>query len=1055
MKLYTNENNGAALKLLIAAQLAKEEVTVEIVSLDDKRFQCPKRLPVLELASGVRLFSSNAGTRFLYPPPTKVLAKVEKWLSWEASELLPTLLHLGLKGEPSNAIEKLIAELEAALSSNSFLCGSSLSAADVSVWACLHPVYTEAKLKQSYLSKSPKVLQWMATLSDDPSFKAALTKLSGAKGSAALNSVGAAHWLPSQLVGSKPQDHSESASSSEVSEDEKMAAVEAWLSSESEPRKKLTSPVLPKPGEKNILITSALPYVNNVPHLGNIIGCVLSADVFARYCRGKNRNTLYVSGTDEYGTATETKALEEKITPREICDKYFAIHDEIYKWFGIGFDHFGRTTRKEQTEVVQEMFLACYKNSYTLENCVEQLVCEQCDRYLADRFVEGICPDCKFEDARGDQCDGCGHLINAIDLIQPKCKLCKATPVIKQSSQLFLDLPKIESRLSEWFEKSSVGWSHNARVITQAWLKEGLKPRCITRNLKWGIPVPLEQFSDKVFYVWFDAPIGYMSMTKAYTPDWQKWWRPSSEAKVKLYQFMAKDNVPFHSIMFPATLMASGGNYTLLNHLMATEYLNYEDGKFSKSRGVGVFGNDAKETGIPSDLFRFYLLFIRPESQDSSFSWVDMATKCNSELLNNLGNFINRALMFIEKFFKSSIPEVVLGDEEKILLALINKELKSYEEDLDRARLKEGIKYILNISRHGNYYIQSTKPWELVKSSDESDKQKAQTIVGFSTNMVCLLAVLLQPYMPQTVETIGKQLNLNFDNFAIPTKFKPFLKAGHKIGKPSPLFSKIEPAMVDAFKARYAGKQKSPGPDQVVVKVDGDVKKLEEAVASQAEVVRSMKSSGKSKEEWQPQVKVLLELKKQLEEAKKIAANPPNNVTVKSEPVGDKVQTEKSAEELEKLVQTQADHVRSLKSSGKPKSEWQPQVQILLDLKKQLENAKKSAPSSNSAPPPVSSPKQPSQKPIKVEPASPKQPVVKEEPCTPPKEASKVQELEMEIQTQGEKVRSLKSSGADKSVWQPEVDRLIALKKELSSLTGVPFEPPSSGKKKKWRPFFP
>lgn len=398
------------------------------------------------------------------------------------------------------------------------------------------------------------------------------------------------------------------------------------------------------PGEKNILISSALPYVNNVPHLGNIIGCVLSADVFARFSRLCNYNTLYIGGTDEYGTATETKALEEGLSCQAICDKYYAIHTEIYKWFNISFNTFGRSSSPEQTELCQAMFLKLNDNGFMFTQAVEQLHCENCDRYLADRFVEGGCPNigCNYEDARGDQCDGCGKLVNAIELKNPRCKICGNTPKLKTSKQFFIDLPKLEPLIHHWIKNSSPGWTHNAQVIGKSWLKEGLKPRCITRDLKWGVPVPLDGYRNKVFYVWFDAPIGYISITKAYTKDYEKWWRPENGTNVTMYQFMAKDNVPFHSILFPSMLLGANMGYVTVSHIMATEYLNYEDGKFSKSRGIGVFGTDARDTGIPSDVWRFYLLYVRPESQDSTFSWADLATKNNSELLNNLGNFVNR-----------------------------------------------------------------------------------------------------------------------------------------------------------------------------------------------------------------------------------------------------------------------------------------------------------------------------------------------------------------------------------------------------------------------------
>lgn len=375
-------------------------------------------------------------------------------------------------------------------------------------------------------------------------------------------------------------------------------------------------------------------------------------------------------------------------------------------------------------------------NGYIQTQIVEQLLCENCDRFLADRFVEGICPFCKYEDARGDQCDKCGKLINAIELIQPRCKVCNNSPVVRQSKQFFLDLPKIEPQLKSWFSSVEQNWTHNARLITKSWMREGLKPRCITRDLKWGIPVPIAEFESKVFYVWFDAPIGYMSITSCYTPEWRQWWKPNQETQIELFQFMAKDNVPFHTVMFPSTLLAVNKGYTLVSNIMATEYLNYESGKFSKSRGVGVFGNDCMETGIDADIFRFYLASARPEAQDSSFSWSDLVTRNNSELLNNLGNFVNRALVFCAKNFDSKVPEMVLDKTDNNLLALINREIKGYTAAMEKAKFRDAIKHLLSISRHGNQYMQAEQPWVLAKGSD-ADKVRAGTVVGMCCNISC------------------------------------------------------------------------------------------------------------------------------------------------------------------------------------------------------------------------------------------------------------------------------------------------------------------------------
>ncbi|UYV67368.1 MARS [Cordylochernes scorpioides] len=436
---------------------------------------------------------------------------------------------------------------------------------------------------------------------------------------------------------------------------------------------------------------------------------------------------------------------------------------------------------------------------------VEQLYCGSCERFLADRFVFGICPHCQYDDARGDQCDKCGKLINAPELKEPRCKVCDSRPTLKSSKHLFLDLPKIEPKLQEWLEKStSTGqWTHLGKAITQSWIKTGLKPRCISRDLKWGTPVPLEGYENKVFYVWFDAPIGYLSITSEYTEDWEKWWKNPEE--VELYQFMAKDNVPFHSVIFPSCLLGTEQNYTVVNHLSGISYLNYEDTKFSKSRGIGVFGTDCKETSISSDIWRFYLLFIRPESHDASFCWEDLMNKNNSDLLGNIGNFINRALTFVSKNFKGVVPEMQLNEADKLLIARINLNLQEYIDQMEKLVLRDAIRNILNIGRLGNLYIQVNEPWVLIKGTPE-EKVRAGTIMGLSVNIACLLSLLLEPYLPVSVASLRSQLNYPAEA-TLGSAFQRYLAPGHKIGKPSPLFKKIEPSELEELQKRFQGKQ--------------------------------------------------------------------------------------------------------------------------------------------------------------------------------------------------------------------------------------------------------
>eukprot|EP00732_Lithocolla_globosa_P001481 Lithocolla_globosa_v1_NODE_750_length_3334_cov_26.166819.p1 type:complete len:771 gc:universal NODE_750_length_3334_cov_26.166819:917-3229(+) len=551
--------------------------------------------------------------------------------------------------------------------------------------------------------------------------------------------------------------------------------------------------VLPVKGRRNVLITSALPYVNNVPHLGNIIGCVLSADVFARYCRLRDYVTLYVCGTDEYGTATETKALELGVTCQELCDRYSALHAEIYQWFKIDFDHFGRTTTKHQTAIAQDIFSKLKSNNLLSEQSMEQLLCRVCDRFLADRYVEGTCPSCLYEDARGDQCDKCGKLLNsATDLKNPSCKVCKnknrtSDVVLQNSNHQFLDLKQLQPRVEEWAKQSleKGRWSSNGWTITQSWFNEGLQKRCITRDLKWGTPVPLEGYEKKVFYVWFDAPIGYLSITANYTDQWEEWWKNPDD--VQLYQFMGKDNVPFHTVIFPSSLLGSEDNYTLLHHVSTTEYLNYEGEKFSKSRGVGVFGSNVMETGIPSSVWRYYLLANRPEQNDSQFYWADFARRNNNELLKNLGNFVNRSLKFCKVNFGGEIPSISLTDLDNKLIEEVNALIKQYLEAMENVKLREGLRLAMAISQEGNLYLTNAG---LGNALFEKEKERCATVIAIACNLVYLLCPLFDPFLPETSEEILAQLGA--PTRFIPGSFTFDLLPGHVISEVKALFKPIE-----------------------------------------------------------------------------------------------------------------------------------------------------------------------------------------------------------------------------------------------------------------------
>ncbi|MDO8741220.1 MAG: methionine--tRNA ligase [Candidatus Woesearchaeota archaeon] len=548
-----------------------------------------------------------------------------------------------------------------------------------------------------------------------------------------------------------------------------------------------------KKTSQKTIVTSALPYVNNVPHLGTLV-CVLSADVYSRYLKLKKEDAISVCGTDEHGTTAEVKALEEGLTPRQLVDKYFKIHRRIYEWFECDFDCFGRTSSEENKEITIDIFNKLDKNGYIKEETIEQCFCPKCSKFLADRFIEGECPYCGYKNARGDQCENCGKLLNATELVCARCKTCGTEPIVKESRHLFIDLPKLAPKLKTWIKKAEKKWSENAKTMTAAWLKEGLKPRCITRDLEWGIKVPKKGFENKVFYSWFDAPIGYIGITKEAGKDWKKYWL---DPKTRLVQFMGKDNIPFHTILFPAFLIGTGDKYALVSGLSVNEYLNYETGKFSKSRNEGVFGDDAIETGIPADVWRYYILVNRPEKTDTVFDWRDFQSKINNELVANIGNLVNRTIVFINNFFDGKISKAGLRASDKDFFKKIEREEKKALELLDKIELKESLKQIMSISKFGNQYFQEKEPW----------KTKDKAALYVLANFVKDLAILISPFMPAASASIKKQLNI--EKLELEDLGKLSLKEGHRINKSELLFHKLEDKQREEFQKKFSGKKKT------------------------------------------------------------------------------------------------------------------------------------------------------------------------------------------------------------------------------------------------------
>ncbi|MDR2634315.1 MAG: methionine--tRNA ligase [Treponema sp.] len=583
---------------------------------------------------------------------------------------------------------------------------------------------------------------------------------------------------------------------------------------------------------KRRLITSALPYVNNVPHLGNLIQ-VLSADAFARFCRLRGYDTLYICGTDEYGTATENKAAEEGVSPQALCDRYHAIHAAIYRWFTIGFDKFGRTSTPIQTEIVQDIFKKLDARGFIVERTIEQLHCGPCDRFLADRYVRGTCPHCGSADARGDQCETCGKLLDPTELKEPRCASCGSTPVLQSTKHLYIDLPRLKEPLEEWITSASVKgfWAYNAIQMTHAWIRDGLRERAITRDLQWGIPVPKSGYEHKVFYVWFDAPIGYISITgnlgAETREDWRafvdSWWKNPGE--VELYQFIGKDNIPFHTVIFPSSLLGSSDPrgqekpWTMLHHMSSTEYLNYESGKFSKSKGVGVFGTDVMETGIAPDVWRFYIFYNRPEKADSLFTWKDFQEKVNGELIGNLGNLVNRTVSFVSRYYEGTLPSG-FGNHE------FWETVKRYEQDitkkLERAELRDAFRLVFEIASFANKTFQEGEPWR----KRQSDPPAAQALIRDLCYVVRDIAILIQPFLPTSAERIASFFGLSFTGTESPLSWSLLGQDQglSRVVKSEVLFPKLEDDLVETLRERYSGTQQ-----------DRAERKAEEAAASACE----------------------------------------------------------------------------------------------------------------------------------------------------------------------------------------------------------------------------
>lgn len=526
----------------------------------------------------------------------------------------------------------------------------------------------------------------------------------------------------------------------------------------------------------------------------------------------------------------------------------------MYEWFQINFDKFGRTPTQQQTDIAQDIFNKLFKNGYLEERATTQPYCEQHESYLADRFVEGECPLCGYLDARGDQCDKCGKLLDPLELKNPRCKLDGATPVPRETKHVFILLDRLQPAIADFVQESSStgAWSQNGIDITNSWLKEGLRPRGITRDLKWGTAVPLPGYDKKVLYVWFDACIGYVSITATYTDEWEKWWRDPEN--VKLYQFMGKDNVPFHTVIFPGSQLGTGDKWTKLHHLSTTDYLNYEGGKFSKSRGIGVFGTSAKETGVPSDVWRYYLLSHRPETSDSEFVWKSFIDANNNHLLKNLGNFVNRVSKFVAapKNYAGKVPDYTKAARDPTFdgfRSRVSELLKQYIEELEAVKLRAGLTTVLHISDEGNALLQSNT---LDNRLFAEQPERCAAVVGLALNLIHLLSAVVAPYMPGTSAAILRMLAS--EPLVTPDTFEAnSVPVGHTLGAPEYLFTQIKPEKEAEWRELFGGEEARRAKAEKAAKAaarkaDKEKKKAKKAAAAEgSDSVENVEKGGAQK----------------------------------------------------------------------------------------------------------------------------------------------------------------------------------------------------------------
>ena len=527
------------------------------------------------------------------------------------------------------------------------------------------------------------------------------------------------------------------------------------------------------------------------PHLGNLVGSVLSADVAARYYRLRGDDVLMVSGSDEHGTPIEVEALKQGITPKELTDRNHAQVAELFKRWGASFDNYTRTESPVHKEFVRAFLMKIYRNGFIFSQETQMLYCEHDQRFLPDRFVEGKCPYCGYERARGDQCDRCGRLLETTFLIEPYCVICKNRPTVKTTRHWYIDLSRFSDQLSQYIRDNGQ-FPANAKNFSLNWIKEGLKPRAVTRDVEWGIPAPFPGAEGKTVYVWVDAVLGYVSATIEYCrrigePEkWREFWF-NKDAKT-LY-FVGKDNIPFHTITLPALLLASEEGYNLPWNVSATEFLQFKGEKASKSQRIGIWIDEALEM-FPVDYWRFFLIATRPEAKDTNFSWDFFLEKINADLNDTFGNFIHRTLTFLNAQFNSEIPQLQkLDAEDEMVLQGVREKVETVAEELEAAKQQSAANTLISLSRVGNQYLNEKEPWNLLKT----DRTKAAAIIYVAAQIVKALAVVSAPFIPSTAEQLWQTLNLSgsVHKSRWGEALTP-LEAGHKIAKAKPLFRKID-----------------------------------------------------------------------------------------------------------------------------------------------------------------------------------------------------------------------------------------------------------------------